>query len=66
MIVAQMHVVRLFLLCGEPVNRFGLAGKTIALNSEDKEKAVAFEANEVCVCAFNILEATLKLPVTHA
>lgn len=27
--------------------RFGLGGKTIALNSEDKEKEVTFEANEV-------------------
>lgn len=29
--------------------RFGIAGKTIALSTEDKEKEVAFEANEVRV-----------------
>lgn len=27
--------------------RYGLAGKVIALNSDDKEKEVTFEANEV-------------------
>ncbi|CAM9244193.1 unnamed protein product [Sphacelaria rigidula] len=31
----------------EQLTRFGLGGKTIALNSEDKEKEVTFEANEV-------------------
>lgn len=28
-------------------SRFGLAGKTFALNSDEKEKEVTFEANEV-------------------
>ena len=27
--------------------RFGIAGKAVALNSEDREKEVTFEANEV-------------------
>lgn len=31
--------------CG--FRRFGIAGKTIALCAEDKEKEVTFEANEV-------------------
>lgn len=37
----------LSLLHSLPNCRFGLAGKTIALNSEEKEKEVTFEANEV-------------------
>lgn len=31
------------------LGRYGIAGKTIALCSEDREKEVAFEANEVNV-----------------
>lgn len=34
------------------LDRFGIAGKTIALNADDKEKEVTFEANEVCVPPF--------------
>lgn len=37
------------LLVACDAGRYGIAGKTVALCSEDKEKEVTFEANEVRV-----------------
>lgn len=38
--------------------RFGLPGKAFALNSEEKDKEVTFEPNEVCV--FEVVDPSFR------